>query len=193
MLGQDIYRTAAGQARSRKIYSLVPMLQAYNAQFVALPSLLGLFSVTDFVPPIEPCQRQWPVRIHSIQYPMALLSSYCLSFNPPPKNPVGFTSFRRNLGPSYRRRYKQRSMSSSTFCFRCFSHVALRSAACFLRPPPSQRPLHLPPIIMRHLQPRPLKPTLDIKPLIRLTAVQYTLVTPHLLRHIIQRLNDPQS
>jgi hypothetical protein len=45
---------------------------------------------------------------------------------------------------------------------------------------------------MRHLQPRPFKPTLDIKPLVRLTAIQDTLVTTHSLRHAIQRLNNTQ-
>jgi hypothetical protein len=46
---------------------------------------------------------------------------------------------------------------------------------------------------MRHLQPRPLKPTLDIEPLIRLATIQNRLVTPRLLRHKIQRLDDAQS
>jgi hypothetical protein len=45
---------------------------------------------------------------------------------------------------------------------------------------------------MRHLQPRPLEPTLDIKPLIRLTAIQNRLVAPRLLRHKVQRLDDAQ-
>jgi hypothetical protein len=46
---------------------------------------------------------------------------------------------------------------------------------------------------MRHLQPRPLKPTLDIEPLIRLRAIQNRLITPRLLRHKVQRLDDPQT
>lgn len=48
-------------------------------------------------------------------------------------------------------------------------------------------------IIMRHLQPSPLEPTLDIKPLIRLRAIQNRLIATHTLRHIIQSLNNPQS
>lgn len=46
---------------------------------------------------------------------------------------------------------------------------------------------------MRHLQPSPLEPTLDIKPLIRLRAIQNRLIAAHTLRHIIQSLNNPQS
>ena len=45
---------------------------------------------------------------------------------------------------------------------------------------------------MRHLQPSPLKPTLDIKPLVRLGAIQNTLVAADLLRHKVQRLDYPQ-
>jgi hypothetical protein len=45
---------------------------------------------------------------------------------------------------------------------------------------------------VRHLQTSPLEPTLDIEPLVRLAAVQDGLVTPDLLSHEIQRLNDPQ-
>jgi hypothetical protein len=46
---------------------------------------------------------------------------------------------------------------------------------------------------MRHFKARPLKPTLDIEPLIRLRAIQNRLVAPHLLRHKVQRLNNPQT
>jgi hypothetical protein len=46
---------------------------------------------------------------------------------------------------------------------------------------------------MRHLQPRPLKPTLDIKPFVRLATIQNCLIAPSLLRHKIQRLNNAQS
>ena len=45
---------------------------------------------------------------------------------------------------------------------------------------------------MRHLQPRPLKPTLDIKPLIRLTTIQNRLVAARLLGNEIQRLDNLQ-
>jgi hypothetical protein len=51
----------------------------------------------------------------------------------------------------------------------------------------------LPPIIMRHLQPRPLEPTFDIKPLIRLATVQNTLVAPDLLGDVVERLDDAQA
>jgi len=46
---------------------------------------------------------------------------------------------------------------------------------------------------MRHLEPGPLKPTLDVKPLIRLATVKNALITTNLLGHGIQRLNDPQT
>ena len=46
---------------------------------------------------------------------------------------------------------------------------------------------------MRHLQPRPLEPTLDVKPLIRLGAVQDALVAADLLGDEIQRLDDAQT
>jgi len=46
---------------------------------------------------------------------------------------------------------------------------------------------------MRHLQPGPLKPTLHVEPLIRLRAIQYRLVAPHLLRHKVQGLDNPQA
>lgn len=46
---------------------------------------------------------------------------------------------------------------------------------------------------MCHLQPCPLKPTLDIEPLIRLTAIQNRLITPNLLSYKVQRLNNPQA
>jgi hypothetical protein len=49
------------------------------------------------------------------------------------------------------------------------------------------------PVIMRHLQPRPLKTALHVEPLIRLATIQNTLVAPHLLRHVVQRLYDSQS
>ena len=45
---------------------------------------------------------------------------------------------------------------------------------------------------MRHLQPSPLKPALDIETFICFRAVQYRLVTPRILRHIVQSLYDPQ-
>ena len=45
---------------------------------------------------------------------------------------------------------------------------------------------------MRHLQPRPLKATLDIKPLIRLTTIQDGLITADLLSHKVQRLDNAQ-
>ena len=45
---------------------------------------------------------------------------------------------------------------------------------------------------MRHLQPRPPEPTFHIEPLIRLATIQYTLITTHLLRDEIQRLNQLQ-
>lgn len=45
---------------------------------------------------------------------------------------------------------------------------------------------------MRHLQPSPLEPTLYIKPLIRLGAIQNRLITAHLLRHKVERLDNPQ-
>jgi hypothetical protein len=47
-------------------------------------------------------------------------------------------------------------------------------------------------IIMRHLQSRPLKPTFDIKPFIRLTTIQDALITPDSLGHGIQGLNNSQ-
>lgn len=45
-------------------------------------------------------------------------------------------------------------------------------------------------IIMRHLQPSPLIPTLNIEPFIRLAAVQNTLITANLLGHEIQCLDQ---
>ena len=45
---------------------------------------------------------------------------------------------------------------------------------------------------MRHLQTGPFESTLGVKPLIRLAAVQDTLVTAYPLRHLIQGLDDPQ-
>ena len=45
---------------------------------------------------------------------------------------------------------------------------------------------------MRHLEPRPLKPALNIEPLVRLRAIQNTLVAPHLLSHKVQRLDYAQ-
>jgi len=45
---------------------------------------------------------------------------------------------------------------------------------------------------MRHLQPRPLKPALDIEPLIGLTTVQNRLIAADLLRDKIKRLNNAQ-
>ena len=50
----------------------------------------------------------------------------------------------------------------------------------------------LPSIVMRHLQPRPLKPALDIEPLIVLTTVQNRLIAADLLRDKIKRLNNAQ-
>src|ERR1700761_4079107 len=47
-------------------------------------------------------------------------------------------------------------------------------------------------VIMGHLQPGPLKSTLNVESLIRLAAIQNTLVTTHLLGHRIQCLNNPQ-
>jgi hypothetical protein len=46
---------------------------------------------------------------------------------------------------------------------------------------------------MRHLQPGPLKPALDIEPLVRLTAIQNTLIAADLLGHGIQGLDDAQT
>jgi hypothetical protein len=46
---------------------------------------------------------------------------------------------------------------------------------------------------MRHLQPRPLKPTLDIKPLVRLATIQNTLIAPDLLGDVVERLDDAQT
>ena len=45
---------------------------------------------------------------------------------------------------------------------------------------------------MRHLQPCPLASTLHIEALIRFRTVQNRLVAAHVLRHIVQSLNDPQ-
>ena len=45
---------------------------------------------------------------------------------------------------------------------------------------------------MRHLQASPLVATLDIEAFVGLRAIQDGLVTPDLLSHEIQRLNDPQ-
>jgi hypothetical protein len=39
----------------------------------------------------------------------------------------------------------------------------------------------------------PSKPTLHIEPLIRLGAIQYRLIAPHLFRHKVQRLDNPQA
>lgn len=52
---------------------------------------------------------------------------------------------------------------------------------------------HSPAIIMRHLQPGALEPTLDIEALIRLGAVQDGLVAADLLGHEIQGLDDAQA
>lgn len=46
---------------------------------------------------------------------------------------------------------------------------------------------------MRHLQSRPLEPALDVESLVRLGAVQDSLVATNVLRHIIQSLDDPQT
>lgn len=46
---------------------------------------------------------------------------------------------------------------------------------------------------MRHLQPSPLKPALDVKALVRLAAIQNTLITAHLLSDEIQRLDHFQA
>jgi len=46
---------------------------------------------------------------------------------------------------------------------------------------------------MRHLEPSPLKPTLNIEALVSLAAVQNRLITPDILGHKVQRLNDPQA
>lgn len=46
---------------------------------------------------------------------------------------------------------------------------------------------------MRHLQPCPLEPALDIESLIRLTAVQDRLVAANLLSDKVQRLNNSQT
>lgn len=48
-------------------------------------------------------------------------------------------------------------------------------------------------IIMRHLQPSPLIPTLNIEPLVRLAAIQNTLIASNLLGHEIQRLDELQT
>ena len=45
---------------------------------------------------------------------------------------------------------------------------------------------------MRHLEPRPLEPALDIEPLVRLGAVENRLVAAHVLGDIIERLDDAQ-
>jgi hypothetical protein len=45
---------------------------------------------------------------------------------------------------------------------------------------------------MRHLQPRPLKPTLDIKPLVGLTTVQNRLIAADLLRDKVERLDNAE-
>lgn len=77
-------------------------------------------------------------------------------------------------------RYKQR--------FECNPSIpALLFTPTSLTHPPSS-----PPIIMRHLQPRPLKPTLDIKTLIGLTTVQNRLIAADLLRDKVERLNNPE-
>lgn len=47
-------------------------------------------------------------------------------------------------------------------------------------------------IIMRHLEPRSLEPTLNIEPLIGLTTVQYALITTRLLSNEVQRLDNLQ-
>src|SRR5690242_3481340 len=49
-----------------------------------------------------------------------------------------------------------------------------------------------PSIVMRHLEPCPLEPTLNIEPFVRLAAIQNRLVTPDLLRDKVQCLNNPE-
>ena len=46
---------------------------------------------------------------------------------------------------------------------------------------------------MRHLQARPLEATLDVKALVRLRAVENSLVAADFLRDKVQRLDDPQT
>ncbi len=46
---------------------------------------------------------------------------------------------------------------------------------------------------MCHLQTSPLKPTLDVEPLIRLTAIQNRLVAPDFLGHKVQCLDNPKT
>ena len=46
---------------------------------------------------------------------------------------------------------------------------------------------------MSHLQAGPSEPTLDVKALVCLAAVQYTFIAPHLRRNIVQSLNNPQT
>lgn len=46
---------------------------------------------------------------------------------------------------------------------------------------------------MRHLQARPPEAALDVEALIRLAAVQYTLVTSHTLRYEVKGLYDLQA
>lgn len=57
--------------------------------------------------------------------------------------------------------------------------------------------LHLPRsfllVVMRHLQSRPLEAALDVESLVRLGAVQNSLVATNVLRHIVQSLDDPQT
>lgn len=48
------------------------------------------------------------------------------------------------------------------------------------------------PIIMRHLKSRPPEPALDVESLVRLGAIQNTLVAPNLLSNKVQRLNYAQ-
>jgi hypothetical protein len=48
-------------------------------------------------------------------------------------------------------------------------------------------------VVVRHLQTRPLKATLDIEALVRLRAVKDSLVAANVLRDKVQRLDDPQT
>ena|SRR2546423_2990546 len=48
-------------------------------------------------------------------------------------------------------------------------------------------------IVVCHLEPCPSVPTLDIEPFIRLAAIQYALVAPHLPCQIVQSLYESQS
>jgi hypothetical protein len=48
-------------------------------------------------------------------------------------------------------------------------------------------------VVVRHLQTRPLEATLDVEALVRLRAVENSLVAANVLRDKVQRLDDPQT